>query len=396
MLFLITAGQGYSQGIQFEHDSTLAQLKEKAKKLHKPIFIDCYTSWCGPCKWMVKNTFSNDTVGKYFNTRFISAKLDMEKGDGAAIGKAYSVMSYPTYLFLDSTGKILHRFVGLQRPKEFLANAQKALDPESCFGALKKKYKEGNRDYQFIQRYMIAARQAGEPDTWDIYYWYIATLPKDKFVSKENFEIIEKFVYDEKTPGYAEFFDNKEEFSKLVGREKTDRLTVKLLSGAMMRCFNNAPGDLDPQWMLTDETKFLALLNQMRTAGIKDTMGLVSFYIPKYHLAKGNKTAYISTLKRYLPLCCWNDGEGLNTYAWEIFKQSDDKNDLQLALEWSKRSIEIDDNYYHNDTYAALCYKLKNKKDALKYQQKAIKLGQENGEDVNEARARLELIRKME
>ncbi|HHG84150.1 MAG TPA: DUF255 domain-containing protein, partial [Bacteroidetes bacterium] len=59
-----------AQGIKFFH-GTFAQAKAKAKKENKLIFMDAYTSWCGPCKWMAANTFTDASVGAYFNQHFV-------------------------------------------------------------------------------------------------------------------------------------------------------------------------------------------------------------------------------------------------------------------------------------------------------------------------------------
>ena len=53
-------------GIVFFKGS-LKDAKAKAKKENKLIFIDCYTTWCGPCKNMSKKTFVNKEVGEYYN-----------------------------------------------------------------------------------------------------------------------------------------------------------------------------------------------------------------------------------------------------------------------------------------------------------------------------------------
>jgi len=44
-------------GIHFEHNTDWQKVKEKAKAEDKFIFVDCYTTWCGPCIWMADNVF---------------------------------------------------------------------------------------------------------------------------------------------------------------------------------------------------------------------------------------------------------------------------------------------------------------------------------------------------
>ncbi|MCF8411653.1 MAG: thioredoxin family protein, partial [Crocinitomicaceae bacterium] len=51
--------------INFEKNTTIQALKAKAKKEKKLIFIDAYTTWCGPCKWISANIFTNKEVADY-------------------------------------------------------------------------------------------------------------------------------------------------------------------------------------------------------------------------------------------------------------------------------------------------------------------------------------------
>ena len=53
----------------------------KAKGSQKLIFVDLYADWCIPCRIMDANTYSDPTVASILNTRFISAKLDVDSQD---------------------------------------------------------------------------------------------------------------------------------------------------------------------------------------------------------------------------------------------------------------------------------------------------------------------------
>ena len=73
--------QLFSQGADFKQ-ITLKEALEQAKVQGKMVFVDCYTTWCGPCKMMAQEVFSREDVGQFMNTRFVNVKLDMEKGEG--------------------------------------------------------------------------------------------------------------------------------------------------------------------------------------------------------------------------------------------------------------------------------------------------------------------------
>src|SRR5882757_3769272 len=101
---------GY-KGVHFEQGLSWDQVKAKAKSESKYIFVDCYATWCGPCKMMDEKVYTLKDVGDYFNKHFISVKVQLDKTDtddslvrkwyneAVNIQKNYSVNAFPTFLF---------------------------------------------------------------------------------------------------------------------------------------------------------------------------------------------------------------------------------------------------------------------------------------------------------
>ena len=115
---IVLIEKGY-KGIKFEKLS-FAQLMKKAKEQNKLVFIDCYTSWCGPCRSMANSVFPKEEIGNYFNAHFINTKMDMEKGEGKEIAKKYKINAFPTLLFLDPDGNLIERLIGYKAPAVLL------------------------------------------------------------------------------------------------------------------------------------------------------------------------------------------------------------------------------------------------------------------------------------
>ena len=112
--------------IDFFH-GTFAEAQAKAKRENKLIFMDAYTSWCGPCRFMSSNVFTDPSVGEYYNAHFVNVKVDMEKGEGVDLSRRYNVMAYPTLLFIDGNGDVKSRAVGGKPASEFIALGQKVV-----------------------------------------------------------------------------------------------------------------------------------------------------------------------------------------------------------------------------------------------------------------------------
>ncbi|MCY7357681.1 MAG: thioredoxin family protein [Rudanella sp.] len=108
------------EGIQF-NTSTWADVLKKAKAENRLIFLDAYASWCGPCKMLQKNVFTQKDVGDYFNKRFINVKIDMERGEGPMLSQRYPLEAYPTLFFINGNGKVVKKVIGYQTPEALLS-----------------------------------------------------------------------------------------------------------------------------------------------------------------------------------------------------------------------------------------------------------------------------------
>ncbi len=118
---------------------TFEEAIQKSKKEKRKIFIDVYTDWCGWCKVMDKNTFSEANVAKILNEKFYAVKFNAEQRDSVVFnGVTYKFiasgnsgyhqlaaalmnnkLSYPTVVFLDENFGMLQPLPGYQKPEEF-------------------------------------------------------------------------------------------------------------------------------------------------------------------------------------------------------------------------------------------------------------------------------------
>ena len=150
------------QGIEFFKGS-LEQAKAKATKEGKLIFVDAYTTWCGPCKRMSKNVFPQAMVGDYFNAQFINMKIDMEKGEGRDFQRNYQVRAFPTLLFLDGDGNVVHKKIGGTNPQGLVALGQEAAIKGDPTAKLTTQYNNGERDAEFMADYIFALSKNDRP-----------------------------------------------------------------------------------------------------------------------------------------------------------------------------------------------------------------------------------------
>ena len=115
-----------AQGIRFTEGTWDEVLKQAGEK-GCPVFVDIYTTWCGPCKKMAREIFTQKEAGDYFNTHFVNCQIDAEKGEGVEIARKFNVSAYPTCLFVDSRGKLISSFLGAQSVDRLLKEGEKAM-----------------------------------------------------------------------------------------------------------------------------------------------------------------------------------------------------------------------------------------------------------------------------
>jgi thiol-disulfide isomerase/thioredoxin len=91
--------------------------REKAAAENKIVFIDFYTTWCGPCKELDATTWQDATVVALLSGKAISLKIDAEKERDLA--RRYKVNAYPTLLLIRPDGTEIDRLVGYRNAAKF-------------------------------------------------------------------------------------------------------------------------------------------------------------------------------------------------------------------------------------------------------------------------------------
>ena len=149
------------EGVNFR-DITFEEALKQAKSENKLVFMDCYTSWCGPCKNMADKVFPQKAAGDYFNPRFVCVKYDMEKGAGVELAKKFEVHAYPTFLMIRPDGSVQHRLVGGDGLEAFIARVEQGFDEQNNLSALHSRYEKGGLSKSELFRYWEALEEAGE------------------------------------------------------------------------------------------------------------------------------------------------------------------------------------------------------------------------------------------
>jgi len=131
-----------------------------AKEANKPIFVDIYTDWCGYCKKMDKDVFSQNDVAELMNTNFVNVKVDGESGFGKAFANIHQVEGFPTYAFVDYQDDALAYLEGYNRKPEFVEASNGVAATHVKIREFDKRYlKENLKSKELIEYYSISVNQ---------------------------------------------------------------------------------------------------------------------------------------------------------------------------------------------------------------------------------------------
>lgn len=113
------------QGIHF-FEGTWEEVLATAKEENKEIFVDIYTTWCGPCKQLDKTTFKDVNLAAYINEHFIAFKIDAEHSPDRGLAYAFGIGGYPVMIFFDAHGMQKIQARGFKKPQALLSIAKYA------------------------------------------------------------------------------------------------------------------------------------------------------------------------------------------------------------------------------------------------------------------------------
>ncbi|NND31793.1 MAG: thioredoxin fold domain-containing protein [Saprospiraceae bacterium] len=212
---LILCSSASAKGIEFFH-GTLQEAKELAGEQGKLIFVDAYTTWCGPCKRMSANVFPKDEVGDLYNTAFINLKLDMEKGEGRTFQSQYRVSAFPTLLFLDPEGEVVHKVVGGMDAANFVKLGKFAASKSNVTSNLDKEYEEGQRDPAFMVKYIEGLSKSKRP-LLKVANEYLST--QSDFTTEENLAVIYFGMVEVDSRIFNLMVENRKMITKIYGQE---------------------------------------------------------------------------------------------------------------------------------------------------------------------------------
>jgi thioredoxin-related protein len=395
-----------NNGINFISESNWDEVKVRAKKENKYIFIDCFTTWCGPCKKMDKEVYANDSVGNYFNKNFIALKIQMDstKNDSKEIQawhpfaeslqKTYEIKSFPTFLFFSPDGIIVHRAIAYYPVKSFIKLSKDALDTNYQVYTLLGKYNSGRLEpnkYLFLADNIsrkLDDQELSKKIGHDYLINYLYKQSAQEIISRENLDVIARYIKSSNEKGFKIIYNNprlvdsvysRNDFSQLIiDRVITDEIIKPAIDKAQMNKF-------EPNWSFlygkivkkfNAKVAFRCINNSKFNWAVdkQDFTTAMDLYIERI-----DKLGINPSFSSYA---------ALNNIVYNLFfYHAQNNKQIEKPIKWMESILRdsVPGKQIIMDTYANLLYKVGQVKEAIYWEEKALDL--EKVDAINSGRS---------
>ena len=372
LVFLFVAAPilAMAQMINFE-DPDWKKAMEKARKENKLLMVYLNTAWCEPCLEMEQSTFTSAEADAFYSKSFVNAPFDAEQFPGAEIANRYDAYLYPSFLFINGDGDLIHRGCGFMDAETFITLGEEALNENSQLYTYNKRFAEGERSPDFITQYSrVLASSCSDVDGF-VQRFY-KDLPQDKWMDEASWNMINLNVFDPFSPQFEFLTTFHDRFALTYGRDTVDAKINEVLLGQFIDIYEGA-----------DLTRFAnqSLQRLMNGLDFKGKAELQSMVSMQYAELTEDWGLYGTEVVKVVKEQEVEMADQLVEFAWKFYLYVQDKSHLQIAQTWMRQLVEDEPTPTIMDTYASLLYKSGNKKEAMKWEKKALKMANELMED---------------
>lgn len=367
------------RGLDFVKGLTWEQVKAKAKKENKYIFVDCYATWCGPCKVMDRFVYPLNIVGDAMNGQFIAVKLQMDstKNDPSHIKQLYPVArkfeneyninALPAYLIFSPHGQAVHKFVGKHDAQQFIKLIAEAKIPGKQLYTLFNMAKSGKIAES---EYFPIAKKLKEEFGENELAMEVARLYIDRYLNKQDEkELLRKEQLDFGVRHLKAITPKDKLFKVIYANERLvdslfERKPVKEWKNSLGYSFvnivlNNSVvqpmlataqrNNKTPDWNVMD-AELARFVDKERAKSVRMDAQLswLGIFGQQRDDAEYIKVARQRVAQKDSLYIYPND---LDSYSRAVFTYSNDTTLLYQALQWSNRATEFGKN--HMDTWGA-------------------------------------------
>ncbi len=364
-VFLLSGFSSFCQkGVNFEN-LTFDEALAKAKVENKLVFVDCYTSWCGPCRFMADSIFPQEKAGEFFNSRFVCVKFDMEKGEGRELYNEFGVKAFPTFLIVRPDRTMQHKLAGGGSLELFIDRVSKGLKLKTSFSFLAERHAKGKLNKKQLMVYLEILNGANERErAAEVREELDVVLTLKDRTTKEYWPILVRSAYGSRD--FREVLNHIDLFRTKIGKERIDSYLYNTFKTGIQKTRNySAQEPLKTLEQIHDELTGLDLPGKDRL------LFMIDFYQACLKPDVGKVVSFVNDIESLERIDFWDLWNAFTTFGHKVSRDElakilvlEDKF-MNLSPENGKIYVEIYFEKLYVNTLSGVYFQNLNYKDAL-------------------------------
>ncbi len=359
--FAIGRTKDETKGIQF-FKGTWGQALEKAKQENKTVFVDFYADWCGPCRYMSKNVFTDSAVGAYFDKEMIALQINAEKEELDLV-KQMQLNAYPTLALFNGNGQKLTSYEGALEAPTLIKFARSVSELETT----KEAFKADTLNVEKFTAYIdyLVFKESDEVNA--LVTAFLNNLPDDKLKSQAAWDLI--------VSRFAEYNSRTFDFltANMAWYEKNVTDFDNNFAWFINKMMSDAAENKDQKIVNKALASYLGLRKSNNSMVQSEQYYKDAFHVA-YYFTSGDTTMYRSELPKFLDTYHAKDADLIASNVMEILGSAPNESTIKLkCIQMAKNADHLKHSAF-TVWVLGLAYQVNGElKEAKKYMMQALK-----------------------
>lgn len=207
--------------VEFAEVRSLEEMEAAQKKASDQqlmLFVDVYATWCGPCKMMDQEVYTDPSVATYMEENFVSVRMDGESDYGRIYAAAQELQGYPSMFVFSKNGEPVSRIVGFTPAEELVSSLQGTVEGYKEIQVYQTKYQRGTLEKEEFAAYIASLREMGnQKEAERLSDEYMEKIMGEK-LSDNDIRVV-AYHMDLEDAWWPEFASDPERLRKVLGED---------------------------------------------------------------------------------------------------------------------------------------------------------------------------------
>lgn len=345
------------QFVEVTNMEEMQEARQRASDQQLMMFVDVYATWCGPCKLMDQQVYTDQKVAEYMNAHFVNVRMDGESEYGRIYASEQQLEGYPSMFIFSREGEPVSRVIGFTPADELVSTLTSTVDNYKAVRKYRAEYERGTLDDDGLAAYIGTVRQMGNQEEAEMLAGQYMERIMDEKLSDQDIQVVAYYTDLEDT-WWPSFSSDPDRLERVLGED---------YMLAMEKIYNNS-------LVKAVEEENVQLISQMANelAPLVDEAETSSWdlrsqpFLQYYYY-----TDQIETLINYVDERFQTDRKDDHSWLFGAASQITDMDQqyrteilLEKEVEWFQQCIDLEPQFDYFFYHGMVLYLLKDQEEA--------------------------------